>query len=388
MMMPRILVLCASALCALSLQTAALAADAPPAGIYLSTDYPALTLKAGETSTVSLELHNQASPPERLALSLEGVPKGWTATLLGDGRPVASAMPGSDQTLMLKLRLDIPKGDAAQGAITIHADSGQRHLSLPLDITLAKQLPAQLSVQPDLPQLTGSARTAFDYQLTIKNDSGQDVLASLAASAPQYFDTSFTEGYGSQQISAVPIKAGESKNVKLHVRPPVTATSGEHDIQVKVAADGAQASTVLKLDITGQPALNLAGRDGLMSASAQIGSASNVPLELHNDGTAAAQDITLAGTTPSGWKIEFKPERVAQLDPGKTVEVQAQITPSAQSLAGDYMVKLHAKSAGQSADGDLRVSVTTSGLWGVSGAILIAVALLVLIGAVARYGRR
>lgn len=388
-MMSRILALCAGALCALSFQTAALAADAPPPGIYLSTDYPALTLKAGETSTVSLNLHNQATPPERLALSLEGVPKSWTATLLGDGRPVASAMPGSDQTLMLKLRLDIPKGDATtRGAITVHADNGQRHLSLPLDITLAKQLPAQLSVQPDLPQLTGSARTAFDYQLTVKNDSGQDVLASLAASAPQYFDTSFTEGYGSQQISAVPIKAGESKTVKLHVRPPVTATSGEHDIEVKVAADGAQASTRLKLDITGQPALNLAGRDGLMSASAQIGSASNVPLELRNSGTAAAQDITLDGTAPSGWKVEFKPERVAQLDPGKTVEVQAVITPSAQSLAGDYMVKLHAKSAGQSADGDLRVSVTTSGLWGVSGAILIAVALLVLIGAVARYGRR
>jgi uncharacterized membrane protein len=52
------------------------------------------------------------------------------------------------------------------------------------------------------------------------------------------------------------------------------------------------------------------------------------------------------------------------------------------------MVKLHARSAGQSADGDLRVSVTTSGLWGVSGAILIAVALLALLGAVARYGRR
>ncbi|HET8597300.1 MAG TPA: NEW3 domain-containing protein [Castellaniella sp.] len=387
--MPRILALWAVALCTLSLQTAAFAADAPPPGIYLSTDYPSVTLKAGETSSISIQLHNQAMPPERLALSVDGVPEHWKATLLGDGRPVASAMPGSGQSLYLKLRLDIPKGDAQEsGTITVHADGSQRHLSLPLDIRLAEQLPAQLSVQPELPQLTGSAHTNFDYQLTIKNDSGQDVLASLAASAPQYFDTSFTEGYGSQQISAVPIKAGESKNVKLHVRPPANATSGEHDIQVKVAADGAQAATTLKLDITGQPSLDLAGRDGLMSASAQIGAASTIPLELHNGGTAAAQDIRLDGTAPSGWKVEFEPAQVARLEPGKTVEVQAHVTPSAQSLAGDYMVKLHARSQGQSADGDLRVSVTTSGLWGVSGAILIAVALLVLIGAVARYGRR
>src|SRR5690606_11733387 len=102
--------------------------------------------------------------------------------------------------------------------------SAQRQLSLPIDITLADQLPPKLSIQTDLPQLTGSTKTSFDYQLTIKNDSGQDALASLAAQAPKYFDTSFTEGYGSQQISAVPIKAGESKTVKLHVRPPATAT--------------------------------------------------------------------------------------------------------------------------------------------------------------------
>lgn len=387
--MPRISALWATALCALCLQTVALAADTPPAGIYLSTDYPSITLQAGQTSTVSLQLRNQATPPERLALSLTGVPKDWKATLLGGGRPVESAMPSSNDSLSLQLHLDIPKQDAkSQHTITVHADNGQRHLSLPIDVRLATQLPAQLSVRPELPQLTGSATTSFDYQLTVKNESGQDVLASLAAQAPQYYDATFTEGYGTQQISAVPIKAGESKTVKLHVRPPVSAASGEHDIQVQVAADGVKAATTLKLDITGQPALTLAGRDGLMSTRAQIDHASTMPLELRNTGTAVAQDIKLDSTAPSGWKISFEPSQEAHLEPGKTAEVQLHITPSAQSLAGDYMVKLHARSGGQSADGDLRVSVTTSSLWGITGAILIAIALLVLIGAVARYGRR
>ena len=387
--MSRHLALWAAALCALSFQTAALAAETAPPGIELSTDYPSLTLKAGETSTIALHLRNRATPPERLALSVDGVPTGWKAALLGNGRPVGSAMPGSDDTLPLQLRLDIPQGDAdSRHTLTVHADGDRRHLSLPIDVTLADQLPAQLSVQPELPQLTGSARTAFDYQLTVKNASGRDVLASLSARAPQYFDTSFTEGYGTQQISAVPVKAGESKTVKLHVRPPASAQSGAHEIQVEVAADGVKASTALKLDITGQPALDLSGRDGLMSTEARIGDTREMPLVLRNSGTAAARDIALDGTAPSGWKIEFEPARVALLEPGKTAEVQARITPAPQSLAGDYMVKLHARSAGQSADGDLRVSVTTSGLWGVSGAILIAVALLALLGAVARYGRR
>lgn len=387
--MARIVVLCITALWALCLQAPALAADAAPPGIYLLTQYPSLTLKSGQTSTVSLALHNQASAPERLALSLQGVPAGWKATLLGGGRPVESAMPAINDTLDLQLRLDIPKTTAQDHhTLIVHADSGTRHLSLPIDVTLATQLPAQLSVKPELPQLTGSANTSFDYQLNVKNDSGQDSLVSLTAQAPQYFDTSFTESFGSQQISAIPIKAGESKTVKLHVRPPTSATSGEHAIQVKVSGEGASASTKLELDITGQPALSLSGRDGLMSTQAQIGADSAMPLELLNSGTATAQDIALDSTAPSGWKISFTPDHVAHLAPGKTTEVQLHISPSAQSLAGDYMVKLHARSGGQSANGDLRVSVTTSSLWGITGAILIAIALLVLIGAVTRYGRR
>lgn len=380
------------AACALLMSTtlSAQAADSTPPGIALTSDYPSLTLQAGNTSNINLSLRNHDTPAERFALSLTDVPHGWTATLLGGGQPVASAMPSANDTLSLQLRLVIPKqaDSSAMHTLVVHADSPLRRLSLPIEITLADELPPKLSIQTDLPQLTGSTKTSFDYQLTIKNDSGQDALASLAAQAPQYFDASFTEGYGSQQISAVPIKAGESKNVKLHIRPPAMAQPGIHPITVTVASNGATATADLKLELTGQAQISLSGRDGLMSATAQIQETSSVPLELHNSGTVTAQDIQLDGTAPSGWKLEFEPARIDAIAPDKTVEVQARITPSAQSLAGDYMVSLHARSQGQSADGDLRISVTTSSLWGVSGAILIAIALLILIGAVARYGRR
>lgn len=138
--MSRYLTLWAAVLCALSFQTAALAAESAPPGIDLSTDYPALTLKAGETSTIALHLRNRATPPERLALSVDGVPTGWKATLLGNGRPVESAMPSSDDTLPLQLRLDIPQGDAqTRHTLTVHADGERRHLRLPIDTILADQ---------------------------------------------------------------------------------------------------------------------------------------------------------------------------------------------------------------------------------------------------------
>ena len=50
--------------------------DAPKdvKGLYLMSDYPAVTLRPGETSTISLRLQNYDMAPERMALSVSGVP--------------------------------------------------------------------------------------------------------------------------------------------------------------------------------------------------------------------------------------------------------------------------------------------------------------------------
>ena len=96
------------------------AEDAPKdvKGLYLMSDYPAVTLRPGETSTVNLRLHNYDVAPERLALSVGGVPTGWTATLMGGGQPVAAVMPATNASVSLELRLDVPK-NAAVGTQTL-----------------------------------------------------------------------------------------------------------------------------------------------------------------------------------------------------------------------------------------------------------------------------
>ena len=97
--------------------------QAPPIkGVYLLTDYPALSVQPGVSSTVPLRLHNYGLPPERLTLSVEGVPQGWTATILGGGQPVAAAMPATGKDVSLSLRLDVPEG-AKSGTtnLTVHA---------------------------------------------------------------------------------------------------------------------------------------------------------------------------------------------------------------------------------------------------------------------------
>ena len=358
-------------------------------GLYLLTDYPAVSVRPGTTSTVSLRLQNYGLPPERFALSVDGTPPGWTATLLGGGQPVAAAMPATDQSVSLQLRLDVPaNANLSSQTLTVKAEGEGNHVSLPLTINLAKELPAKLAITPQLPSLRGTPKSSFDYTLAIKNDSGRNLTVSLAATAPRNFETSFTEAYGTQELSSVPVDAGASKDVKLKVRPPSSVDAGTFPIQVTASAADATAKAELSMDIAGQPRLSIAGRDGLVSARAVAGEQSTVPIVVANDGTAPADNIDLSGSAPSGWKISFEPKSIERIAPNATAEANALITPTDKSLAGDYMATIRAASRGENASTQFRMSVGTSTTWGMVGVGVIGAALLLMVGAVARFGRR
>lgn len=368
-----------------------LAQDAPKdvKGLFLLTDYPAVTVRPGTPASVNLRLQNYALPPERLALAISGVPSGWTATLIGGGQPIAAAMPATNASVSLELRLDVPK-DAPMGTqtLTITAEGASTKASLPVAVTLAKDLPAKLRLEPQLPELRGTSKSTFEYQLSIKNDSGKRLVVALSAQAPQNFDVSFTEQYGSQELSAIPIDAGQSKDVKLKVRPPNTASANRYPVTARISAEDATVTATLALDITGQPKLDITGREGLVSSRASAGAESSIPVIVINSGTAPAEQIELTGSGPTGWKVTFEPKQIDRIAPNETKEVQALVTPAAKAIAGDYVTTMRASARGESASANFRITVTTSTMWGIAGVGIIGIALLVMVGAVARFGRR
>ena len=374
----------------LCLASTAFAADRPDVkGLYLLADYPAVSVQPGTTANIPIKLQNYGVAPERFQLSVSGVPAGWTATLLGGGQPIAAAMPATDAGVSLELRLDVPaNAGAGTQTLTVNAEGQGNTVSLPIAVTLAQKLPAKLKVDTALPALRGTSKSSFEYQLTIKNDSGRNLTVSFTAQAPKNFETSFTEAYGSQELSSVAIEAGKSKDVKLKVRPPSTVDAGTYPVSVTVSAEGATAKTDVSLEIIGQPRLSISGRDGLLSMRAEAGQQSTFPIVVTNTGSAPADDIELSGSAPSGWKLEFNPKTIAKIEPGKDAEAQALVTPTEKSLAGDYQTTLRAASRGETASSQVRVTVVTSTVWGSAGVGIIAAALLIMVGAVVRFGRR
>jgi uncharacterized repeat protein (TIGR01451 family) len=361
-----------------------------PKGLFLTTDYPSQTVRAGEVTTIRLKLTNAGLPPEPVALALKDVPAGWKIDILGGGQPVAAAMPGVNQDVSLQLRVDVPK-DAKPGSqkILISAKGPiAQSVELPLTLTVGTEAPAKLSIKSRLPSLRGTPRSAFEYTVTVGNDSGKDLTVALSAQGPANFQTTFTEGFGSNEISSIPIEAGQTKDIKVKVTPPRDVKAGDYPVLVKVASEGATAELRVTLQVSGQGRIALSTKDGRLSGEAEVGKPSTYTLVLSNDGTAPIEEVELSGTVPTNWKVEFNPKTIASLAPGEKKDVQAVVTPADKAIAGDYVAAFRANGRGESASADFRITVTTSTLWGIVGVGIIAVALLVLLGAVARFGRR
>jgi uncharacterized membrane protein len=86
--------------------------------------------------------------------------------------------------------------------------------------------------------------------------------------------------------------------------------------------------------------------------------------------------------------VSFDPNSLPGLDAGGNQQVNVKITPSDKAIAGDYVVAINANGDGVSQSAEFRVTVNTSTWWGIVGLIVIAVAVIILVLAVLRYGRR
>lgn len=370
----------------------ALAADQPQGltGLFLTTRYPAMTVKAGETTTVDLSIHNYKLPPQELSVSVPSIAPGWKATILGGGQPVAAIEVAPDSEERLQLRLEPPSGTGhGDYRFTVEAKGGNQDLTLPITVTVGEEVPAKLKMTTNFPDLRGTATTAFKYRVTVTNDSGRDATINLSADAPKNFQVTFTEAYGSQQLTSIPIEAGKSKDLDASLTLPRETPAGDYKLSVHAKTEQASADLPLTLTIIGQPRLAVSGEGGRLSGEAYAGQDSQLTIVLRNDGSEVARDIELSATAPEKWKTTFDPKTVPTIAAGATQDVKLTLSPSPQAIAGDYQMTVRASATGGiSESANFRITVLTSTLWGAIGIAIIAVALLVVVFAVARFGRR
>jgi uncharacterized membrane protein len=368
------------------------AADSQPPeikGLWLIADYPNISARPGEEARFNISLVNYGLAPQLASLTIDDVPQGWSAQMRGGGRPIAAAFVDYNGKSSLELKVKVPTDAKPQRyAFVVKAVAGARTQELPLAITVEPQSEAALTAEPKLPTLRGTPRSAFDFRVAVKNDSADNMLITLAAQAPRGFQVVFKEGYGSQELTSLPFKAGESKELAVDVKPPPTLAAGRYPVTVQLSSDQAKVETKLVLDVIGQASVSLTGENDRLSGDANAGKEKRFNLVVRNSGSAEARNIALSASAPTGWKVTFEPKDLQSVAANSEEKVAAIVTPSDKALAGDYMMAMRATGDGVSESVNYRVTVLTSTMWGVVGLGVIAASLLVLIGAVGRFGRR
>jgi uncharacterized membrane protein len=398
------MLLLAAALSALAIVPAAYAQDAtaapppPPAaqpsnpnlqGLWLTTSFPQVMVRKGDNIQLDLALQNRGLPPARVEFTVANLPAGWGWEIDGSGKVVGAAIVGPDSTQALTLKLKAPD-DVKTGvyAFQVVGKTDTQSLSLPVQLDIGEPKAAVVTVTPKLPALRGTPTSAFDFDIDVKNDAPEDQTFNLVSDAPPGFQITFTEQYGQQQLTSVPIKAGETKSLKASVKLPQDIAAGQYQVAVQAASPLAQGETPLLLDVTGQPQLQLTTPEGRLSGTATAGKEATYKLTVQNSGSAPAANIKLSANAPTGWKADFDPPAIPSIDPGQSVDVQATVTPPDNAIAGDYAVSMAASGDGAYQSLSYRVTVTTSTMWGVAGLGVIGLAVVVLAAAVTRYGRR
>lgn len=372
--------------------SSAQAQNSPPAdvkGLWITTDYPTLSLRAGEETKLNVQLVNYNLAPQRADVAVESVPEGWTAELRGGGRPVAAAFIEHNAKSTLELRVRVP-ADTKPGAYTlqVRAKAPDRALELPLRINVQEASAIKLTAEPKLPVLRGTPKSSFDFKVQLKNESADDILANITHNAPRGFQVTFKEGYGTQELTSIPLKAGDSKELSVDIKPSASINAGKYPITVDIGSDKARASTQLTLDVSGLPTVSLSGENDRLSGEVYAGREKRFTFVLRNTGTADARNIELSASPPSGWKVNFEPKAIPAIVPNGEQKFEAVVTPSDKAVTGDYMFTVRANGDGVSETANFRSTVSTSTLWGAIGLGVIAASLLVLFGAFGRFGRR
>jgi uncharacterized membrane protein len=380
---------------------AALAADVAPSptpilppGIILTTQDAAIGAAPGKAITFPVSVTNNTTKLERIKLSIEAAPKDWAPVFQDRGYDVTEVelLPGKDNTVTFQITppTNTPPGSQRLSLKGVTDDGLSTTLNLGVTITGGGAGGSSLKLTTDYPVLRGASGAKFEFKATIANNTGKDNTFGLSATAPGadwlvYFQPSFDQ----KQISSIQVKSGSTSDVNVEVQSPQLAKPNDFPINVKVSDDaGNTAGVDLKVTIIGNYKLDFNPQQRL-NYDADAGRPQTLQITFANTGTAPVQNVSLTATgLPSGWTVNFQPDKIDSIDPGTQRSVQATLTPAAKAIAGDYSITFSASSAQASVNKDFRITVKTPTIWGWVGLGIVVIVVGGLVWMFASYSRR
>lgn len=371
---------------AATMSLAALAAG----GLEMSTAYPGLTVKAGDSLDFDLDFTNGSGSGFSAALSIASIPEGWTGYFEGGGSEISHVyVKSGDNDAAATFCVTVP-AEAEQGTYTIslRAAGGGFSSTLTLTLTVDQEEAGGSALTTEYAEQEGAAGTSFTFSTTIQNNTSKEQNYSFSSNAPAGWTVTFMPSGETTQVAAVTVDARGSQAMDVTVTPPNGVEAGTYTIPISAISASETLSGELTVVITGTYALDLSTPSGRLSFDANASKQTSLTISLTNSGNVDLQNINLTSSAPDGWTVEFAESSVDVLEAGATREVTVYVTPSEDAISGDYALMLTATGSETSDSAEFRVSVKTETVWGVVGVLLILAAVGGLTWVLRKYGRR
>lgn len=363
--------------------------------VELITAYPSVVADPG--GTAEFEVTALTDSPARVDLAVVQQPQGWTTRLRGGGSTIAAVTTApnpeaSDQVqATFTAEVDVP-AEAAAGnnqVIIEGRTAGGPTTRLTLDITIEAQEPGSVSMTTEFPTLTGAATDDFAFNLTLSNDTNQQITFGLETEAPAGWVVTARPASEEQAAQAI-VDAGDEAQIDVTANPPVDAAAGNYVLLVRAVGGPEPVETALGVTITGNYGMTLSTDDGRLNARVQAGSSSTLNLVVQNTGSAPLTNVAMTATPPRDWVYEFDQETIPVIEAGQAETVVLTITPTSNAVAGDYVLSVSARAAEAAASDtiDVRTTVETSPVGYMIGIAILVIVAVGLFFVFQRYGRR
>ncbi|HEX2140996.1 MAG TPA: NEW3 domain-containing protein, partial [Candidatus Limnocylindria bacterium] len=333
------------------------------ADVTITTQFPAVSFQPGVSA--SFELTVAAQEPVRVDLAVEGLPEGWSASISGGGNEVQSVFVEPDAPATVTLNLSIPDDAAAEPVqVEVVGTAAGETTTLSLDLVPAAGPGGTVALESDYPSLRGSTDQDFQFNLTLRNDTSQQLTFGLQATGPNGWEVN-VQPSGQAQAASVTVDARGTQRLELTATPPVQATAGAYPLVVEAVAGEHRAATELAVEVTGSLELRLTTPDEVLNTTANAGSTRDFDILVVNEGSSPLDGVSLSGRWPTEWDVTFEPATIEALPPGESATATARITPSGNAVAGDYVVTLSAQTEGVDESMEVRVTIETPPIWGI-----------------------
>lgn len=363
-------------------------------GLEMSTDYPGVSVNAGDSLDFGLDFSSTEEGGCDAALSVASLPDGWDGYFVGSDTQISrvhvEGNSGNSETDLATFRLTVPE-DAAEGTYTVEltADGGGANTdSLELEITVAEVEAGQSSFTAEYKEQQGASGSSFTFDTTLTNNRSTEQSYSLTADAPSGWQVGFTPSGESSQVANTTLEGRTEQSITVDVTPPENVEQGEYTIPCTASSAEETLSMDLVVTITGSYSLEVTTGSGNLSLDAYANTEKSVTLQIKNTGNVDLKNLELSSSAPTDWEVTFEESTIELLEAGETAEVVANITPSEDAITGDYMTTITASNDETTAEAEFRISVKTRTAWGIF-AVAIIVVLICGVGFVFRkYGRR